>query len=113
MSDCHFSLFYSCGLIASTGQVDAHEPQSIQSPPITYWLSLSVMALTGHTDAHAPQDTHCSEITYIFFSPPLQVIAVIIDIANNGYMHRFRYCNHCHISFAMFISIRRRNACTV
>jgi hypothetical protein len=50
---------------ASTGQVAAQEPQSMQSSLFTSYLpSFSAIASTGHSSAHAPQAMHASEITY-------------------------------------------------
>ena len=50
---------------ASTGQVAAQEPQSMQSSLlISYFPSFSLIASTGHSAAHAPQPMQASVITY-------------------------------------------------
>jgi hypothetical protein len=56
------------GLIAPTGQVAAHEPQSIHFSSITYCASPSEMASTGQTEAQAPHEMHSLLILYMKFT---------------------------------------------
>lgn len=58
------SLCY-CWLIALTGQISAHFPQSTHfEASMTYCDSPLLIALTGHSGSHCPHDTHSLEITY-------------------------------------------------
>lgn len=51
-------------LIASTGQVLSHAPQSVQlDASIKYLLSPALIASTGQTLSQAPHIVHSSEIT--------------------------------------------------
>jgi len=51
-------------VIAVTGQVSTHAPQSMQvSASITLFSPTSLMALVGQESSHAPQLMHSSVIT--------------------------------------------------
>jgi hypothetical protein len=57
------SLFGYAALIASTGQVASHAPQSVQVfASIWYLLSPALMASTGQTLSQAPHIVQSSEI---------------------------------------------------
>jgi len=62
-----FSLDYRAGqavVIAVTGQVSTHAPQSMQvSASIALFSPASLIALVGQESSHAPQLMHSSEIT--------------------------------------------------
>jgi len=51
--------------MASVGQTEAHDPQSVHlSGSIQRRLFFSLIAWTGHSDSQAPQFTHASVTLY-------------------------------------------------
>jgi hypothetical protein len=57
--------------MASTGQVSAQEPQSMQaSGSISYWSDPWEIASTGQFGAQAPQETQSLLILYAICIPP-------------------------------------------